>query len=148
MEEQPSLFSTAIDAETQGYLADAAKWARILGIAGIVLVVLAVAARLYNAYISRNNASEIFGGADVPYSVGLVLGTLLFALIPIAPMVFLLRFANAVGLALETNDQAQMRKGLQVLKRFFRYLAIVCILLLLSVGVSFLLGIAGLLSNS
>ena len=140
MEQNSSLFSLSLEPITKSHLLEAAKWARILAIAGFVSLAIITANGLSTNAVFWNNGDL---KTDAAFTVGSVLGMLIVMLIPLFALIFLLRFSNALRKALEADDQNFLNVSFQQLKIYFRYFASVTLILVVLMALSFLLKIAG-----
>jgi hypothetical protein len=151
MQENQSLFSLSIDPVTKAHLNDAAKWARFLAIAGMVLLVIAfVFSFLMATVLSGGNAMNftINGTESQEMSnsmrVGYLVGTVLVLAVAFFPLLFLLQFANRMKTALAANDQESLNVSVQSLKKYFRYVGIVLIIALALYALMFIMIILSL----
>ncbi|MBD0277606.1 MAG: hypothetical protein ICV51_08135 [Flavisolibacter sp.] len=147
MEQSSSLFSLSIDPVTKAHLSETAKWARFLAIVGMVLLVLGV----IGIIIFATTMSSFTGSMDNPYGragsfppffgVGIAAFYILIMALWFFPLMFLLRFANRMRVALNGNDQQALNTSFQHLKICFRFVGIVTIIVLAlyAIGIAFAL---------
>jgi hypothetical protein len=144
----PSLFNLSIDPLTRADLLETAKWARFLAIVGFVflglMLVGGVALTTYMATSVDTTNSE-FGSAGMlaGIGVGMVIFYILIAALWFFPLLFLMRFANRMRLALYGNDQQALNLSVQNLKVFFRYIGIITIIVLSLYALVFIVTIVG-----
>jgi amino acid transporter len=146
-ENQQSIFGLSIDDSNRAHLSEAAKWGRFLAIVGFVVCVLIVLAGLYFAFAFSTLESQF---SDFPGSqrssitsglgVGMAVVYILFAVIYFFPCLFLLRFSNAMKVALAGNDQGQLTESFKNLKVMFRYVGIITIIIISIYILLFILG--------
>lgn len=139
-----SLFSLSIDPITKAHLTDTAKWARFLAIAGIVLLCLAVLFTVLALTVLPNTlfTGVTYSGAgqdEMTTSVKIfsVILMLIFFIIAFFPMWYLLQFANKMRTALYSNDQEALNNSFLNIKRYFRYVGIIMIIVLAIYGLAF-----------
>ena len=138
MEEiQPSsLFSLFIDPVTKTHLLEAARWAKFLSIAGIACTVLMLVGGIAYSYwlttvfqITRDFPTASMNSNDaVVVTIISAIIFLVWAIILFFPLVYMLRFANQMKIALNGNDQQNLNASFQNLKRLFRYVGVVTII--------------------
>lgn len=151
-QDAPPLFNLSIDPVTKTHLSETAKWARFLAIAGMVFMGFAVVAII--AFVVYLNSSSVFSSDGYPganpfsnagFSVGIAFFYVLLLLIWFFPLLFLLRFANKMKVALAGNDQQALTTSAQNLKICFRYVGIITIIILAIYAIAFVFGILGAL---
>lgn len=132
----PSLFTLSIDPVTKAQLSETARWAKFLAIVGMVGLGLGVVFGLvYSIWISTmmGTMQERYGvQSPGAYAGGLAVGSALIfivmAVVAFFPMLYMLRFANQMKVALYGNDQESLNTSFQNLKRYFRYVGIITII--------------------
>jgi hypothetical protein len=139
---ETSIFDLVIDSEGSGYLAETAKWGRLLSILGIILSVIMVLAGLVIAVIGSSINS--FAGLR---GMGPILGIVYVALglLYLYPSWVLLKFASAMPSALKKNDQVLVNEALKNLKSCFRFWGIISLII---IGLYALVFIGGILFAS
>lgn len=145
-----SLFNLSIDPLAKSHLGEAAKWARFLAIMGMVMLALMILFGLFFSSLIGSNALNPYEDASEPStSVGAYMGTamaviyFILALIWFFPLLYLLRFSGAVKTALNANDQQALNTSFFNLKRCFRYVGIVTIVVLVFYAIVFAIAIIG-----
>ena len=143
-DQNTSLFGLGIDPAAKNHLSEAARWAKFLAICGFIMlgmmviygllisVVFSQFTRYEDTYSSRNIKNTLGAIMFVFYTV--------CALLAFFPYLFLLRFANKMKRALESDDQAELNNSFMNLKILYRYLGILTI-----IGLAFML--LGILST-
>lgn len=138
------LFSLSIDPITRAHLTDTAKWARFLAITGIVLLSLAVLFTVLTLTVLPNTifTGVSYNGAgqdEMTTNVKIVSAILMliFFVIAFFPMWYLLRFAYKMKTALYSNDQEALNNSFLNIKRYFRYVGIIMIIVLAIYGLAF-----------
>lgn len=151
-----SLFSLNIDPLTKTHLNETAKWARFLAILGMVVLVLGLivalmGATIFTTFFGMSTSTTDYPGADAAMTtarITMVVTTLIASAIIFFPLLFLLRFANAMKRAIAANDQNRLNVSFQNLKIYFRYLGIVAIIFLVLYGIIIAIGVIGVAANS
>ncbi len=148
MENERSIFSLSIDPVAKSHFSEAAKWARFLAIVGFISLGLLVVFGIVFAFtISRTmSAFETTGTTATSGVFGVTTGItyLFFAAVYFFPLLYLLRFANAMRTALAANDNERLITAGQNLKACFRFIGILTIIGLAFMVIGLLVGIAGL----
>ena len=131
MEESPLLFSLNIDPLSKSHLADAAKWGRFLAIVGMVFIALIVLfLGVGISLIPDSPFNDVSGFNTGSFRIiiafyGIVIGVIWFF-----PVLFLYRFSVRMKAALNGDDQEMLVSSFQNLKKLFRYVGIVTIIVL------------------
>ena len=147
MEQPSSLFSLSIDPVTKAHLSETAKWARFLAIMGFILVLLFLGVGVYASIIlsrfdSAFSGSSRYRGMGYGFGAGMLVGYVIAALVAFFPLLFMLRFANKMRRALNTDDQALLNSSFQNLKIYFRYIGIIAVISIVIMALSFFMGVA------
>ena len=147
MEQQDSLFTLSIDPTVKAHMNETAKWTRFLAIAGFVFLGIALLASIFGiTLMTSSNTMRVPESSEgetvqTAYRIGTVIGMVLMLLVAFFPLYFLLQFSNQLRAALRSNDQHELTLSFQNLKRYFRYLGIMMIILLGIYALAFLLGL-------
>jgi len=145
--DNPSIFNLTIDSATKTNLLETAKWARFLAIVGFVFLGLMVVGGIF-AFTAM---AGTFGSTESSFSglllsgfgAGMAVFYVLIAFMWFFPLLFLLRFANRMRMAVQGNDQQALSVAAQNLKVFFRYIGIITIVVLSLYALFFLIAIMG-----
>ena len=138
-ENQPSsLFGLGIDPAAKAHLAEAARWARFLAILGFVLMGLAVLMVVFaGAFFAtlgvgtyRNSTGDISPAASGFAGAFQFVFLILMVALYFFPCLFLFHFANKMKNALAANDQDTLNSSFQNLKKFFRFIGILTLVVL------------------
>jgi hypothetical protein len=146
MQDSQGLFSLSIDPETKAHLADTARWAKFLSIVGMVLLALAIIANILGiSFMDRATAVDGYNDAVLMNSmrVGMVVASIIVIAIAFFPLMYLYQFANRMKVALAANEQEALNDSFLNLKRYFRYIGILVIILLVMYTLFFILFIFG-----
>jgi len=131
-----SLFGLSIDPISKGHLGEAARWAKFLAIIGFIGCALIVLAGIFAGSIFEMYGTRYEGfDRDTRVStkgLGAVAAVfyVLLALLYFFPCLFLFNFASKMKSALLSNDQEILNSSFQNLKKTFRYVGILTIILL------------------
>lgn len=150
MEDNKSLFSLSIDPVTKNHLGDAARWAKFLAITGMVVLFLGLIFSLLGATFLSDafNMSFTMNGEPTEEVTGamrmtMVVTAIIFTAIVFFPLLFLLQFANNTKRALAANNQGDLNTAIQNLKKYFRYIGIIVLIVVLLYAFIILLAILG-----
>ena len=137
MHQNNPLFSLSIDPLTKAHLNDTARWAMFLAISGMVVLVLMVVFAFLTATIWTDNNSFRFtvDGREgeqlsTAMRIGYLIGMLIVAVLAFFPLLFLLQFANKLRTALSANQQGELNTAFLNLKKYFRYVGVILIIVL------------------
>lgn len=130
MSERDTLFSLTIDPVIKSDLFAAARWARLLAILSIVVLLMSVAAGLFQYYALQQYDVTI-GISGPGLGVAIVIMYLLFVVVAFFPIMYMLRFSGKLKWALNSNDQQALTDAFKNLKFYFRFLGIIIIISLL-----------------
>jgi hypothetical protein len=139
MEENQALFSLTIDPGTKAYLNETAKWAKFLSIVAMIVLILVFLFTVLSASVLDNSTLITLGGASAKFSegatnsvrIGMIIGSLIMIGIGFIPLFYLLQFANRMKKALAANQQNTLNESFYNLKRYFKFLGIVVIIVLI-----------------
>jgi len=147
-DQENTLFGFGIDATSRAHLSEAAKWAKFLAIFGFIMCGLLVIIGIFfgtfmstfssGPYGNEYSNSAVFGGSLAVVMIVVYVG---IAVLYFFPCLFLLRFANHMRNALNTNEQLTLNSSFQNLKIMFRYVGILTIVLISFYALAFLIGI-------
>lgn len=150
MEQNTSLFSLGIDPANKAHLSETARWARFLAIVGMISLGLGVVFALFWYSLMSRMASPTFDNAGFntgTYTMGMRIGSLIMLFIVLVlwfiPLLFLLRFANSLRVAVRADDQEAMTVAFLNLKRFFRYIGIITLIGLILYAFILVIAIVG-----
>jgi len=151
MEENQSLFSLTIDPLTKSHLNDTAKWARVLAILTIVVLIIVFIFSILSATVLNNSMTmnltvngQIREEVSNSMRVGMVIGSIIMIGIAFIPVYFIMQFSSRIRRALAANDQDLLNDSFSNLKKYFRALAIILIVVIaLYILVFFLTMISG-----
>ena len=131
-----TLFGLSIDMNSKAHLSEAARWARFLAIVGFVMCGLIVLGGIFAGSI----ISSLMGGyrgsgfRDSPMGSGVSMMMTIFyigfAVLYFFPCLFLFQFANYMKAAIATENQDSLTTSFQNLKRTFRFVGILTIIVL------------------
>lgn len=143
------LFSLSIDPSTKAHLTEAAKWAKFLAIVGMVFLAVLIIFGFFGAAILFSTSNN-FGGPEYgSFGMSSVASTFFAVYIVIAaviwffPLLYTLRFANQMKIALAGNDQQALNKSFQNLKICLRFLGIITIIILAIYAIVIVFAVVG-----
>lgn len=148
-----SLFGLSIDATSKAHLTVAAKWAKFLAIIGFIVCGIIVLAGIFaGSLMSSFSSSQYgeFGGWTNLGGFGALAAVfyVLIALLYFFPCLFLFNFAAKMKAALLADDQDTLNLSFQNLKKTFRFVGIVTIVVLSIYLLVFILGIIAAATTS
>lgn len=143
-----SLFGLSIDPTSKSHLSEAARWAKFLAICGFIMLGLMIIYGLLMALVFAqfSKFEDTYQSNEIKSTLGIVMFIFYTACAVLAffPYLFLLRFANKMKRALESEDQAELNNSFMNLKILYRYLGILTI-----IGLAFMfLGILSMIISS
>lgn len=140
--QETSLFGFGIDQTSRSHLSEAVKWARFLAIVGFVVCGLITLVGIFVPSIMANLSRpyDYEGGSDITGGLKVFMALLYIgiAVVMFFPYYFLLKFANLMKTALNTDDQLTLNSSFQNLKIMFRYVGILTIIMICIYGLAFL----------
>ena len=131
-----SLFGLNLESVTKSHLSEAARWAKFLAIIGFIVCGLIVMLGIFAGSIFQNLSSRYEGfsrnGEINTRGIGAVATVvyILIALLYFFPCLFLFNFASKMKTALISNDQDKLNGSFQNLKKTFRYMGVLTIVIL------------------
>jgi hypothetical protein len=134
MQDDQSLFSLTIDPETKLHLNDAAKWAKFLAISGMALLAIFAVINIWGLALSNGlmPANDEFGSSAMLTQFGLIMivVSIIAIVILFFPLFFLLKFSSNLKTALAANNQEALVEAFLNMKRYFRYLGIMVLIVI------------------
>lgn len=124
------------------YLAQTAKWGKLLAIVGFIgIAFMVLMALLMGTAMSSMIGNNSGAGAAAAFGSGMVtIIYLLFALLYFFPVLYLYRFSAKMQEALHTSNEEALQHSFKNLKSLFKFLGILTIIMLVFWG----LGMAGM----
>jgi hypothetical protein len=143
MENNPNLFSLSVEPASRKVLLSIARWARFLAIIGMVIIVVGMVMMIMGTVIRTDfthvdlslrgeNGEKIATGLRI----GMLVSSVLFSVVAFFPLYYLLLFSSRMKRALRASSQEQFNLSFQHLKKYFRYLGIIAIVIFLLYAVS------------
>lgn len=128
------LFGLNIDPITKTHLSGAATWAKFLAIMGFIVCGLIVLVGIFAKSLLSSTLTgyESFGGQvnTDGYATILAIVYILIALLYFFPCLFLYHFATKMRVALAADNQEMLNASFLGLKKTFRYLGILTIIII------------------
>jgi phosphate/sulfate permease len=117
----------------------------------MVLLALAALASIFGLTLmnrlSTIDASLDPAGIAATSRIAAILGAVIMIAIAFFPLMYLLQFANKMKNALAANDQEALNDSFLNIKRYFRYLGIIAIIVLAFYALFFVIAIVGIASS-
>ena len=137
-QDSPSLFGLSIDQTSKNHLAEAARWAKFLAIMGFIMCGLIILVGIFagSLFATLSNRpynrfdNEIGTSVRAGYTVVMAVAYIIFAVLYFFPCLFLFHFAVKMKTALLTDSQEMLNTSFQNLKKMFRYVGIMTIIVL------------------
>lgn len=118
-----------IDDQVRGFLAEVAKWAKLLSIVGFVglafVVLIGVFFGSILASLPGGGSGELLAASGA-YSFMYIISAALYAI----PLYYLFSFASSTKVALQNDDQVYLRKAFERLKSHYKFLGIMTLVVL------------------
>lgn len=149
MEQSNSLFGLSVDAPAREHLSETARWGRFLAIVGFIMCGLVLIggifmATLMNRVSSMEDELGARGAAASKISASLAMFFyILFALLYFFPCLYLYRFSQSLRTALNGNGQEELNNAFFNLKRMFRYVGILTVIILCIYALAIIIAILG-----
>jgi heme/copper-type cytochrome/quinol oxidase subunit 2 len=148
-DQNSSLFGLSIDPMSKAHLADAARWAKFLAImgfivCGLIVIVGIFAGSVLESFSSTRRYEGFDSNVEMTRGLGIV-ATVFYILIAVLyffPCLFLFNFASKMKTALLSNDQDVLNSSFQNLKKTFRYIGVLSIIVLAFWVVGMLIALA------
>jgi hypothetical protein len=140
------LFSIGIDEQGSYYLLQTAKWTKFLAIMGMVITGLLVISLVFVMAFGSAIMAGFASASPIAASVGwfsymfiLVIMMVLY----VYPILCLYRFSNYTKTAVATKDSLLFQKALKEQRNMWRFLGIICLIVLAFYALIFVFGILG-----
>ena len=129
------LFDLHLDQTSKSYLGETARWAKFLSIVGFIFCGFIVLLGIFFGTIMAKFSG--MGGGDAAYETSLALGKgfaafiyILIAVVYFFPCLYLFNFATKMQVALKNDDQTNLNTSLHSLKRCYKFVGILTIVML------------------
>ena len=150
-QENKNLFGLTIEGNTASTMSSSAQWGRILAWCGIIMgAMLVIFGLLFQMMwskasggISKYEANDGFAGGMAMAGGAAMVMYIVMGGLTILGNIFLLNYANKIGTALKTNDQATLNSGFAGLRNYMAFWGIIMIICLLFM----LIGFASVMAN-
>lgn len=110
--------------EVKGFLHEAGKWARILGIFGFIMIGLMVVSMLFMI-----GTLSMAGGQALGFGLFMIVFYIFFAGLYVYPVLKLYQFGTNIKRAVESEDQESMRVAFQALSSHYKFIGIFTIVI-------------------
>jgi hypothetical protein len=143
MEENKSLFSLQIDPVTKSHLSSISGWAKFLSIMGMLLLALGLAATIMAFFFwpSAFN-TDVMDRQIANIRLTSAIGSILLIVICFFPFLFLFQFSSRLKRALAGSDQQEINTAFLLLKKCFRYLGILLLVVIVLYVLAFIFNVA------
>lgn len=122
--------SFSLSPESRAYLVTSAKWAKIIGIFGLVSVVLGVLGMVAFIYLSGFFYGSTGANNGIEFLMGIYFVLLLVILIiSTMPFYFLYKFATQTNASLIEFKGVPLHRGITYLKSFFKTIVLLTLVL-------------------
>jgi len=134
--QETNLFGLTIDTLSKEHLAEAARWGKFLAIIGFVMCGLMIVGGffmgVFMSTLPGGYRNDGFGGAAIFPELGILIPFIYigFALLYFFPCLFLFKFSINIKAALHSQEQQTLNTSFQNLKKMFRFVGIVTIVLI------------------
>jgi len=143
MENQQELKKIELEEDSLKDLDTTRKWAMFLAILGFIAIgLMAIIGIIAALFLSVFNGGSIPGAESWGFLPGAIL--IVFCIIYFFPILYLYRFSKHSGIAVRTIDKSQMQKSIRYLKKYFVYVGILLIIVLVVYFVVFIISGASL----
>lgn len=133
-QKENSLFSgIGLNLNDKNNLADASKWAAFLGILSLIMLGLALLASLSLLTLGSSAFNNIPETSNIPFKFsGALIGGVyaVMILIYLYPVWSLYKFGSLTKTAIRTDNQIMFSEGVLYLKRFFKFIGILTIVII------------------
>ena len=136
--EDNSLLDLRIDPGSGSYLYETSKWAKFLAILGFIITGLVVLVTLVFVVLAFVNFNDESAAYRFGYGIGQLLLVLGLLLIYFFPCLYLYRFASKLQTALKINDQPLLVDSFLNLKRCFKFVGVLTLVMILIYVVAFI----------
>lgn len=133
MEENQPLFTLSLDDYAKTSLYATAKWAKFLAIVSMIVLILAFMGNILGLTIFNKFTDAADPSIASPIrqaQTAMLVGTLIVLAIAFFPLWYLYQFANKMKVAIAANDVQALNDSFFNLKRYFRFIGILVIILL------------------
>ena len=149
IENNSNIFNLSVEPVTKTELVSIARWARFLALLGMIILVIGVVVAVMGTFIMTDFTGVEMGGRDEALRstlrVGMVVFSFILSIVAFFPLYYLLIFSNKMSKAIRTNSQELLNHSFLNLKRHFRFLGIVAIIVFVIYGLSLLFTILGII---
>lgn len=136
--------SIEVDPSIKSNLAEAAKWAKFLGILGLIVLGLMFLGGLFVMVAGSSMLSQSPELRALPFG-GAVIGIIyiIMGIIYIYPTWAMYKFGTLIRAGVQNDNQAKFSEGVVYLKRFFKFVGILTLIIIGLYVLIFIAGVAG-----
>lgn len=143
MENQQELKKIELEEDSLRDLDKTRKWAMFMAILGFIalglMLILGIVAALFLSVFNTQTLPDAASWGFIPAAIILV-----FSVIYFFPLLYLYRFSKHTGIAVRTIDKSQMQKAIRYLRKYYVYMGILLIIVLVVYFVVFIISGASL----
>ena len=125
--DEHTIFDLVIDPDTQNYLTEIAKWAKLLSIMGLIMGLIIAFAGVLTTILG-DSIGSIAGMRGLGPFVGFF--SIVIGLVYLYPSWLLLKYATIMPSAILKNDQLLVNEAFRNLKSCFRFWGILALIIL------------------
>jgi MFS family permease len=119
------------------------KWAMVIAIFGFIAIgLMLILGIVTGLFLSVFNGGSIAGAARWGFLPGAIM--IVFCIIYFFPILYLYRFSKHAGIAVRNTDKNLMQKAIRYLRKYFVYIGILLIIVLVVYFVAFIVSGASL----
>ncbi len=135
MENNESIPTLEISQESEGYLNEIRKWAKLLAILGFIGIGLIVICSLFISTLSSK-----LGGGLIPFP-GYLLALLYIAIAALYffPLFYLIKFASKISTAFASRESADLDLAFKNLKSHYKYIGNFMIAMIIIYAIAFVI---------
>jgi len=119
------------------------KWSMFIAILGFIalglMMILGIVAALFLSVFKTETIADAASWGFIPAAIILV-----FSVICFFPLLYLYRFSNHAGIAVRTIDKSHMQEAIRYLRKYYVYIGILLIIVLVVYFVAFIVSGASL----
>jgi uncharacterized membrane protein YhaH (DUF805 family) len=143
MENTPGKKLIELEEDSLKDLETTRKWAMFIAILGFIalglMVIIGIIAALFLSVFNTETIADAASWGFIPAAIILV-----FCVIYFFPILYLYRFSKHAGVAVRDTDKNQMQKAIRYLRKYFVYMGILLIIVLVIYFVAFIVSGASL----
>jgi hypothetical protein len=140
-QEDRGIFQFGMDDQGRAHMMETARWAKFLAIVGFIFLALILLAGVFVGFAGLS--SQLGGAFGAGLGMSVMLIYIVIGLLYLYPTYCLYKFASLLKPALNTNNQTLFNEALLNLKRVFKFIGIMMIVILAIYGIIIVFAIIG-----